>query len=132
MSELTRPRPNENVERWFDAQDATALFVSVLTLGEIEKGVSLLPASRKKKKVALTSWLGTLRATYATRILPIDAVVAAIWGRTAARAERAGRTLGAIDGLIAATAVHHGYTVVTRNVDDFEATDAAILNAWEA
>jgi predicted nucleic acid-binding protein len=115
--------------RWFDAQDATALFVSVLTLGEIEKGVSLLPASRKQ--VALTSWLGTLRSTYAARVLSIDTAVAAIWGRTAARAQRAGRSLGVIDGLIAATAVHHGYTIVTRNLDDFETTGAAILNVWE-
>jgi toxin FitB len=116
--------------RWFDAQDATALFVSVLTLGEIEKGVSLLAASRKK--AALTSWLGTLRSTYATRILPIDTAVAAIWGRAAARAERLGRSLGVIDGLIAATAVHHGFSIVTRNVDDFETTGAPILNVWEA
>jgi len=115
--------------RWFDTQDTAALFVSVLTLGEIEKGVCLLPASRKK--AALTSWLGTLRSTYTTRILPIDAAVAAIWGQVAARTERAGRLLGVIDGLIAATAVHHGYTIVTRNVDDFETTGTAILNVWE-
>ena len=82
--------------------------------------------------MALTSWLGTLRSTYAPRILPIDAAVAAIWGRTAARSERLGRSLGVIDGLIAATAVHHGYTIVTRNVDDFEPAGAPILNAWEA
>jgi predicted nucleic acid-binding protein len=119
-----------NVVRWFDAQDATALFVSVLTLGEIEKGVDLLPAGRKK--AALTSWLGTLRSRYATRILPIDAAVAAIWGRTAARAERGGRSLGVIDGLIAATAVHYGFAIVTRNVDDFETTGAPVLNVWEA
>jgi toxin FitB len=130
LSELTRPRPNVHVVRWFDAQDATALFVSVLTLGEIEKGVGLLPGSRKK--AALTSWLGTLRSTYAARILPIDTAVASIWGRTAARAERLGRPLGVIDGLIAATAVHHAYSIVTRNVDDFATTGAPILNVWEA
>ncbi|MBI1813483.1 MAG: type II toxin-antitoxin system VapC family toxin [Deltaproteobacteria bacterium] len=130
LSELTRPKPHSNVLRWFEAQDATALFVSVLTIGEIEKGVAALPAGRKK--VALSGWLATLRSTYTDRMLSIDAAIAAIWGRTAARIERAGGTLAVVDGLIAATGMHHGYTVVTRNVSDFAKTGVALLNAWQA
>ena len=130
LSELTRPKPHPNVIRWFEAQDAAALFVSVLTIGGIEKGVAALPTGRKK--VALAGWLATLRSTYSDRVLPIDAAIAAIWGRTAARIEDEGGRLAVVDGLIAATAVHHGYTVVTRNVSDFVKTGVALLNAWQA
>jgi predicted nucleic acid-binding protein len=129
LSELTRPKPHPNVIRWFEAQDSAALFVSVLTIGEIEKGIAALSTGRKK--VALSGWLATLRSTYGDRLLPIDAAIAAIWGRTAARVDRDGGTLAVVDGLIAATALHHGYTVVTRNVGDFRKTGVALLNAWQ-
>ena len=129
LSELIRPKPHPNVIRWFEAQDSAALFVSVLTIGEIEKGIAALPTGRKK--VALSGWLATLRSTYGDRLLPIDAAIAAIWGRTAARVDRDGGTLAVVDGLIAATALHHGYTVVTRNVGDFRKTGVALLNAWQ-
>ncbi|MGD0945858.1 MAG: PIN domain-containing protein [Candidatus Binatia bacterium] len=75
--------------------------------------------------------LATLRSRYAHRILPIDATIAAIWGRTAAAVERRGGTLGVVDGLIAATAIHHGYTVVTRNAGEFALTGVALLNVWQ-
>lgn len=130
VSELTRPRPDPGVLAWFDGQDAAALHLSVLSVGEIEKGIAVLPRGRKRS--TLTGWLATLRAAYADRILPIDDAVAAIWGRTAARVERGGRTLGVVDGLLAATAVRHGFTLVTRNVADFEGTGAAVLNVWTA
>jgi len=129
LSELTRPKPHPNVIRWFEAQDSAALFVSVLTIGEIEKGIAALSTGRKK--VALSGWLATLRSTYGDRLLPIDAAIAAIWGRIAARVDRDGGTLAVVDGLIAATALHHGYTVVTRNVGDFQKTGVALLNAWQ-
>jgi len=130
LSELTRPKPHLNASRWFDEQDAASLFVSVLTIGEIEKGIAALPTGRKK--VALSGWIATLRSTYADRLLPIDPAIAAIWGRVTARVERDGGALGVVDGLIAATALHHGYTVVTRNVGDFRKTGVALLNAWQA
>ena len=129
LSELTRPKPHSSVLRWFETQDAAALFVSVLTVGEIEKGIAALPPG--PKRVALTGWLATLRSAYADRVLPIDVAIAAIWGRAAARIERAGGRLSVVDGLIAATALHHGYTVVTRNVSDFVQTGVALLNAWQ-
>jgi len=130
LSELTRPAPDQSVAAWFDAQDPEALYLSILTVGEIERGIALLRAGRKK--TALASWLATLRSTYTERILPIDATVATIWGRLAARAERRGEAVGVIDGLIAATALHYGYTVVTRNVTDFADTGVSVLNVWKA
>ena len=129
VSELTKPSPNPGVLTWFDAQDSSALYLSVLTVGEIEKGIAGLRPGRKQQGV--TSWVATLRATYADRILPINTASATIWGRMAALVERHGGSLGVVDGLIAATAVHHGYTVVTRNTDDFAATGVALLNVWQ-
>jgi len=129
LSELTRPAPDPSVAAWFGAQDPEALYLSVLTVGEIERGIALLRAGRKKTALAR---LATLRSTYTERILPIDATVATIWGRLAARAERRGEAVGVIDGLIAATALHYGYTVVTRNVTDFADTGVSVLNVWKA
>lgn len=129
LSELTRPAPNPGVRRWIERQEQTALFVSVLTLGEIGKGIALLPDGGKKR--ALTTWLATIRSTHIDRFLPVDAAVAALWGRLAARASGGGRTLSVIDGLIAATAIHHGYTLVARNTSDFESTEVGLLNPWE-
>jgi hypothetical protein len=129
LSELTRRTPHPGVAAWFDDQDAESLYLSVLALGEIERGVAALPRGRKKR--SLTSWLASLRSRHAERLLPVDVAVAAIWGRTTAAAERRGRRLGVVDGLIAATALHHGLTVVTRNVADFDATGATLLNPWE-
>jgi predicted nucleic acid-binding protein len=130
VSELTRPTPHPHVAAWFDTQDGTALYLSVLTIGEIEKGIAALPTGRKRR--TLTTWLATLRSTHAARILPIDSAVATLWGRMTAQIERRSGSLGVIDGLIAATALHHGYTVVTRNVPDFAATGVALLNVWQA
>lgn len=130
LSETARPVPDAGFMAWLDQQDAANLFVSVLTIGEIEKGIATLAAGRKRTKLA--SWLATLRSVYGARVLPIDDAIAALWGRMAADAARRGRALGVIDGLIAAAAQHHGYSVVTRNSADFEPTGVSILNPWSA
>ena len=130
LSETARPAPDAGFMAWLDQQDAANLFVSVLTIGEIEKGIAALAAGRKR--TTLANWLATLRNVYAARVLPIDDAIAALWGRMAADAERRGRVLGVVDGLIAATAQHHGYSVVTRNSADFEAAGVSLLNPWSA
>ena len=106
LAELVKPRPHSGVLAWFNAQDAEALHPSALTVGEIEKGVVLLPAGRRR--TALRTWLGTLASTYSSRVLPVDAAVAAVWGRMAAAAEQNSGHLSVVDGLIAATAIGHG------------------------
>lgn len=128
LSETARPQPDVGFMEWLDAQASVNLFVSVLTIGEIEKGIAALPAGRKR--TGLTSWLATLRSVYGGHVLPIDDAIAALWGRMAANAERQGHPLAVIDGLIAATAQHHGYSVVTRNSADFVATGVPVLNPW--
>jgi predicted nucleic acid-binding protein len=130
LAELVKPRPHPGVLAWFEAQDAEALHLSALTVGEIEKGVALLPPGRRR--TALRTWLATLASTYASRVLPVDTAVAAAWGRMCAAAERDGGKVSVVDGLIAATAIHHGLTVVTRNTKDFAPTGASLLDPWRA
>ncbi|WP_369602623.1 type II toxin-antitoxin system VapC family toxin [Hahella sp. SMD15-11] len=127
LSELRRKEPNPGVVAWFEERPATTLYVSVLTLGEIRKGIEAL--GKSKRKLKLLDWLETeLPAFFSGRILPIDEEVADRWGRLLAAA---GRPLPAIDSLLAATALTHGLELVTRNVDDFPHPDLEIINPWE-
>ncbi|MGB7986630.1 MAG: type II toxin-antitoxin system VapC family toxin [Terracidiphilus sp.] len=128
-SELIRPRPEERVVDWLESADDDRLFFSVVSLGEIVKGVSLLASGHKKNE--LEKWLETtLRPWFGARILSIDEVVARHWGVLTARMERKGRKLKVADGMIAATALVHDLTIVTRNVKDFAGTGASLINPW--
>ncbi len=104
--------------------------MSVVTLGELIRGVSRLRAG--KKKSLLRGWILTLEHEYGERILPVDADTARIWGELTAAAQECGRTIGAADGLIAATGIRHGLHVMTRNVGDFSETGAMVINPWES
>lgn len=116
-----------SVVDWFDATPPTALFISSLVLGEIRKGVEKLLDARKRARIA--AWLEIeLPAWFETRALPVDARVANEWGRLMARLAR---PIPAVDGLLAATALAHRLTIVTRNVADFIPTGVDILNPWE-
>lgn len=128
LSELAKPAPSANVEAWFEAQTSDTLFVSALSVREINQGVELLPNGRRRR--ALTAWLGDLRTIFNGRILHVDADVALRGGRLSAKAKAKGRPLRVVDGLIAATAEQRGYHLVTRNEKDFEVTGIAVLNPW--
>jgi predicted nucleic acid-binding protein len=131
VSELVRAKPEPSVLEWMEAADETLLYLSVLTLGEIRKGIALLPQSRQRTH--LETWLELeLQARFAGRILSVDASIADRWGLLAAEAKREGRSLSAIDGLLAATAIHHNLTIVSRNVVDFANAQVPIMNPWEA
>jgi len=131
ISELVRSKPEPRVLQWIEAADESLLYLSVLTLGEIRKGVAILPQS--KRRTQLESWLELeLRARFSGRVLPIDAAIADRWGLLAADAKRKGRVLSSVDGLLAATALQHNLTIVSRNIIDFANTPAPILNPWEA
>ena len=130
ISEVVRSKPEPRVLEWKQAADETLLYLSVLTLGEIRKGLAWLPQS--KRRTHLESWLEVeLQARFSGRILPIDAAVADRWGVLAGAAKRRGISLSAIDGLLAATALQHNLTIVSRNVSDFANTQTPILNPWE-
>jgi len=128
LSELRRRQPDAQVVQWFSARPAGTLYLSVLTLGEIRKGVEAL--SDQRRKLPLLDWLETdLPAFFEGRILPVDRAVAELWGRMQAQA---GRPLPAIDSLLAATAQHHGLMLVTRNVRDMEGLGASLVNPWHS
>ena len=130
IAELIRSNPEPRVLQWIGAADESLLYLSVLTLGEIRKGILLLSAG--KRQTALEMWLDLdLQTRFAGKILAIDKKIADHWGTLAAAAKRAGKPLSAVDGLLAATALHHGLTIVTRNVTDFESTQVPLLNPWQ-
>jgi len=128
LSELRLPKVNSGVREAIDALDSDDLFVSVLSIGEIAKGIALLQDGRKKR--ALQTWLLTMERSYSGRLLPVDIETSRIWGEITAAAQRIGRQIPAGDGLIAATARRHGLHVMTRNTADFEATGVLLINPW--
>ena len=130
-SELTRSIINARVKRWLQDAPANQLYFSVVSLGEIQKGIVLLPASARRRD--LQQWVErTLRPWFAGRILPIDEAIAERWGVLAGEHRLTGRQVAMADGLIAATALEHGLTLVTRNTRDFEGLGVPLLNPWEA
>ena len=126
LSEIRRKSPDANVVQWINSRPATSLFLSVLTLGELRKGIDSLADAKRRLK--LLDWLETeLPLFFAGRILSIDEGVADRWGQLMASA---GRPIPAIDSLLGATAAHHGLTMVTRNSKDFKNLGLEVLNPW--
>jgi predicted nucleic acid-binding protein len=130
VSELTRPKPHRRVAEWIRSESEIRLYLSVLTIGELRKGIERLPDSHKRKQIE--AWLNKeLRNRFAGRILPVDDEVAERWGLECAKAEQAGTSLPVSDGLLAATGLVRGLTVVTRNTKDMRQTGVNLLNPWE-
>lgn len=126
LSELVRPKPNNKVLTWFNNIPDDALHISVLTLGEIRKGVEKLREGKRKEKLRL--WLEIdLPAWFEDRILAIDQEVADLWGKLQSQMKN---TLPAIDSLLAATALHYDLRLVTRNEQDFHFPSLLIINPW--
>jgi predicted nucleic acid-binding protein len=131
ISELVRPKPEPRVLDWMEAADEATLYLSVLTVGEIRKGVAGL--AQGKRRTQLETWLEVdLRTRFSGRIMPVDGAIADRWGLLTAEAKRKGNPLSVIDGLLAATALHHNLTVVSRNASDFSNTHVPVLNPWRA
>jgi predicted nucleic acid-binding protein len=127
LSELRRKMPDQRVVDWFSRRPAGTLYLSVLTLGEIRKGIETL--ADQPRRLALLDWLDTeLPAFFSGRVLAVDAAVADRWGRLVAQA---GRPLPAIDSLLAATAAQHDLIFVTRNLRDVQGLGVQILNPWD-
>ena len=129
-SELTRPNPQPSVCQWLENADDEQLYFSVISLGEILKGITVLPSI--KRRAGLQQWLDeTLRPWFEDRILSVNELIAERWGFLAGQCQLRGKPLKVADGLIAATALEHDLTVVTRNVRDFEGLDVEVLNPWD-
>jgi predicted nucleic acid-binding protein len=124
-----RPRPEPKVEDWIAAQDMTALFLSVVSIGELETGFTTMQDAtrRARLQVSLERHLALL---FPGRVLPVTQAIAARWGRLDGMRQLAGRPLSAPDGMIAATALEHDLTLVTRNEKDFAGLGATVINPW--
>lgn len=130
LSELRRKLPDPQVVAWFAARSAQSLFLSVLTLGEIRKGISALGGVDARRRQALSDWLEVdLPTFFLGRVLGVDAAVADRWGYLQAQA---GGPVPAIDSLLAATALQHNLTLVTRNVREFAGLGVSLVNPWES
>ena len=131
VSELVRPRPKASVINWVRKREEGELFLSVITIGELEKGIAKLPDS--PKRVTLAQWVRReLADRFRDRLLVIDSGIAACWGAMVGASEARGEPLPVIDSLIAATSLQHDLTVVTRNPVDLERCGARCFNPWMA
>jgi predicted nucleic acid-binding protein len=128
LSELRKParQRNRNLVQWFGDVPSADLFISVLTVGEIERGLERQRRVDPAFAEHLGAWLDSVLRTYGERILPVDTAVARRWGRLSEQIGNKG-----LDLAIAATALEHGLTVATRNVSDFEPTGVAIFNPFQ-
>ena len=130
ISELISKQPNKKVMEWLDRLDPNTIYLSVVTIGEIRKGIEKLPPS--KRRDAVKEWLeADLLLRFQGRILEITAEVMLIWGELTGRLENEGRPITAIDSLIAAIALQGNYCLVTRNEHDFQHTGVTIINPWK-
>ena len=130
ISELVKKSPHRQVVDWVDAQDESTLYLSALTIGELEKGIVKLPASARKTR--LTTWVRRdLAVRFAGRVVPIDVRVASRWGSITGESERRGSPLPVVDSLIATTALVHDLQMVTRNTEDFVRCGVVCVNPWD-
>jgi tRNA(fMet)-specific endonuclease VapC len=130
ISELVKTQPNPGVIRWIDTVDPEAVYLSVITIGELKKGIAKMQDSQHK--TALEVWLKEdLLVRFQDHLLPIDTAVMLAWGSLIARMEAVGNPIPAIDSLLAATAAQNECTLVTRNVGDFKHTGILLLDPWE-
>lgn len=130
ISELVARKPNAQVVQWIDALDPSSVYLSVITIGELSKGIEKLAESPRKDR--LRAWLSDdLLVRFDGRLLSLDVEVMLTWGRLIAQLERSGRSLPAIDSLIAALSIHHQCSLVTRNEGDFKDTGVTLVNPWK-
>jgi predicted nucleic acid-binding protein len=129
LAELQKPQPNPAVREAVARADDDDLFLSVLTIGEITKGIALLAPGKKKRRLA--AWLRGLEENFSDRLLAVDREAAAIWGEITAKAQKQGIVVPAVDGQLAATALRHGLHLMTRNTKHVAATGVLVINPWQ-
>lgn len=129
VSEAVKFRPDPQVADWIESVDESLLFLSVMTLGEIRKGLANL--EQGKRRTQLETWLEIdLRDRFHRRILGVDRAIADRWGALTGEAKRRGQVVPVVDGILAATALHYNLTVVSRNANNFARAQVAVLNPW--
>ena len=131
LSEFARARhPDERVDRWVKGTPENLLFTSILTFAEIRRGIELMPVG--KRRTQLENFVEEFEKTFANRLLPVTKAIGDRWAVLSVQAQRQGRTLSVMDGLIAATALEHDLTVVTRNAKDFAGLGFGVLDPWNS
>ena len=130
-SESWRARPTSSVAAWLNSQVKAAQFISVVSVGELRKGAILLPPGAKRTQIERSIEV-LIPAWFGRRVLPVTQMIAERWGALEAQRQQTGRPLGVADGMIAATALEHGLTLVTRNVKDFAGLGVTVVNPWDA
>lgn len=129
LSELVKSTPDAHVIRWFEARKAHELCISAMTWGELQRGVTKLPESKRRSE--LTLWLQQLETGFEDRILAFDKNVSRVWAHMTAQAETQGKSMAAFDVIIAATARAHDCKLVSRNVRDFVNAGIDVINPWQ-
>jgi toxin FitB len=129
LSEVLKKNPSKKVVAWFDYTNEDDQYISVFSIGELQKGILKLGPSHRKTELQL--WFDQVLARYQERILPFVLQTAEVWGRLFVDLERHGGKLPVIDSLIAATALEHDLTIITQNTSDFAPTKARVLNIWD-
>ncbi len=130
LSEFTRRQPNQNVIDWIDAVDEEQLFISVISVGEIQRGIERLPDSHRKTELLV--WMNNeFLPRFAARMIVIDAPTMFMWGSLTARLETAGQPMRVMDSLITASALQNNLIVATRNVADFLPSGVQVINPWQ-
>jgi predicted nucleic acid-binding protein len=127
ISETRKVRADAGVMGFLTGADSTGLFLSVLTLGELRKGLEAKRRTDAVSAAGLGEWVDGIETTFADRLLPVDAAAARLWGELSA-----GRSLSVIDTLIAATAIKRGLTLITRNTRDVASTGVRVVNPWQS
>jgi predicted nucleic acid-binding protein len=130
ISEFVRPHPEQKVVEWLNSVDAESVYLSAVTMGEIQLGISQRPPSNRRTELEV--WLNEkLPEQFGDRVLALDADTFVVWGKMMAEQKRKGEPLGVMDSLIAATVLQHRMVLVTRNVADFKLDDLSTMNPWE-
>ncbi len=130
LSEFVKPKPERKVIDWLNSVDLEAVFLSAVTIGEIQFGISNRPPSNRRTELEV--WLNeALPQQFGGRILALEAATFVAWGKLTAEQKRKGEAQSVMDSLIAATALEHKLVLVTRNVDDFKVSGLSVFNPWE-
>lgn len=130
VSEFRKPQPNAALIAWVAQVNPATAYLSVITIGELQKGIARLVD--ESRRTTLQTWLEEdLLVRFSNQIVTLDTDVLLVWGRLLAQLEKIGRTMPVMDSLIAATALHGGFVLVTRNTADFAASGVQMLNPWQ-
>lgn len=130
LSEYVKKRPNEKVIQWLDEQDEATLFISILSLGEIRKGIIKIEKTQPQRHQKLTAWLQKVEVRFSKRTLILGKNTIKIWAIICGKTEAEGKKLPIIDSLIAATAYQYNLIIVTRNITDFQFSSVQVFSPW--